>query len=182
MVFGSFQDRQLALALMGRLLEYPSESYADSVEAARCFLDKHFHKPSKALQEFQKLILEMPLWRLEEIFTRTFDLAPICCPYVSAHLYGDESYDRGGFMAKLSSRYEEGGFDVKGEMPDHLGAILRFAPLFTSEEFAELTQFCLLNPVKEMSASLKDGENPFFYLLETISQLLAVDLSGEHSL
>lgn len=84
-------------------------------------------------------------------------------------------------MAHLNMRYEECGFDLQGEMPDHLGAILRFAPNFSEDEFNELIHFCLLKPVKEMTESLDGSENCYFYLLQTINQLLAVDLPGVHA-
>ncbi len=178
MAVRTLEDKQLALALLGQLLEYPQEGYLEQVKTARRFIKGHFPQQDKSMKEFEKLVCVKEISDLEELFTRTFDLAPICCPYISAHLYGDESYDRGGFMAKLNSRYEEHGFDLKGEMPDHLGAILRFAPNFADEEFNELIAFCLRAPIKEMTGSLEGGENCYFYLLETINQLLGVDLRG----
>jgi nitrate reductase assembly molybdenum cofactor insertion protein NarJ len=178
MIVRTLEDKQLALALIGRLLEYPTENYFELMKTATRFLKDHFPQQAKPMHEFEKLVSLKELWELEEVFTRTFDLAPICCPYISAHLYGDESYDRGGFMAHLNLRYEERGFDLKGEMPDHLGAILRFAPNFGAEEFNELIHFCLSVPVKEMTAGLESSENCYFFLLQTINQLLAVDLPG----
>lgn len=175
----TLQDKQLALALIGKLFEYPTDDYKAAVDAALRFMTRHFNRQSKPLKEFQKLIDGKELWELEELFTRTFDLAPLCCPYISAHLYGDESYDRGGFMSKLNQRYEEAEFELHGEMPDHLGIILKFAPNLSSEELDELIHFCLIKPVGEMTANLKDSDAPFYHLLETVNKMLPVDLPGE---
>ena len=37
----------------------------------------------------------------EELYTATFDVTPACVPYVSIHLFGEENFKRGEFMAAL---------------------------------------------------------------------------------
>lgn len=165
-------ERQLALTLLAPLLEYPDGGYISQIREAEAFLSGKFPGAAASLGQLHQSMKNKKLWELEELFTRTFDLAPTCCLYVSAHLYGDESYDRGGFMARLSQRYEEARFDTGGEMPDHLGVILRFVPMLTREEFDDLNHYCLKKSTEEMAEGLRQSDNPYRYLLDSIRQIL----------
>jgi nitrate reductase delta subunit len=107
----------------------------------------------------------------EELYTATFDLCPACVPYVSIHLFGEENYRRGRFMAALLERYAQEGFATGGELPDHLAVLLRFAAQTHAAEQRELTQFCLLGPLRRMQESLAE-EHPYRALLELVEEVL----------
>ncbi|HEY9788686.1 MAG TPA: molecular chaperone TorD family protein [Candidatus Obscuribacterales bacterium] len=178
MSVATLQDKKTTLALLGRLLEYPTKDYASALNEAGVFVQRRFRSVDSDLKAFTSSLSEKELWETEELFTRTFDLAPLCCPYLSAHLYGDESYDRGGFMAQLAARYQEESFDLKGEMPDHLAKVLQFAPFFSDEELEELAHYCLLKSLDEMLSGLESTGNPYLSLLKAIKQALVIDLPG----
>jgi len=108
----------------------------------------------------------------EELYTATFDVTPACVPYVSIHLFGEENFKRGEFMAALSARYAAAGFETRGELPDHLSVLLRFLAQTDEAERRELVQFCLLGPLGKMIAALS-AENPYHALLETVREVLA---------
>jgi nitrate reductase delta subunit len=107
----------------------------------------------------------------EELYTATFDVTPACVPYVSIHLFGEENFKRGEFMAALSARYAAAGFETRGELPDHLSVLLRFLAQTGEAERRELVQFCLLGPLGKMIAALSD-ENPYRALLEAVREVL----------
>ena len=65
MIVRTLEDKQLALALTGRLLEYPKETYQEQVKNATSFLKKHFAHQAKSMQEFEKLVSLKPLWELK---------------------------------------------------------------------------------------------------------------------
>lgn len=166
------RPKATALAGYSELLEYPDDSYRQRAHDWRVSVESFYPSAGKLLVEFCQQIEEMPLTELEEVFTRTFDMAPICSPYISAHLYGDENYERGNLMAGLIDRYSETGFDYGREMPDHLAVILRFIPFATAEESDELVEFCLKKPVAEMAESLRDSGNPYGTLLLSLAEVL----------
>jgi nitrate reductase delta subunit len=109
----------------------------------------------------------------EELYTATFDVTPACVPYVSIHLFGEENFKRGEFMAALSARYAAAGFETRGELPDHLSVLLRFLAQTDEAERRELVQFCLLGPLGKMIVSLSD-ENPYRALLKAVREVLTV--------
>ncbi len=107
----------------------------------------------------------------EELYTATFDVTPACVAYVSIHLFGEENFKRGEFMAGLYERYSQAGFTTSGELPDHLSVLLRFVAETDEAERQELTEFCLLGPLGKMIAALT-GENPYRALLEAVRDVL----------
>lgn len=166
------RPKATALAGYSALLEYPDDNYRKRALEWRKSVEAFYPGAGKLLDQFCDQIEKMPLTELEEVFTRTFDMAPICNPYISAHLYGDENYERGNLMAGLIDRYSETGFDYGKEMPDHLAVILRFMPFATAEESDELVEFCLVKPVGEMADNLRDSDNPYGTLLLSLLEVL----------
>ena len=77
----------------------------------------------------------------EECYTGTFDLAPACTPYVSVHLFGEESFKRATLMAALNVRHAEAGLAGDAELPDHIAVLARFAAQAGEEERRELAEF-----------------------------------------
>lgn len=159
------------LQTLARLLEYPVWSNADTLVRAVLRPDNSADK-SVRVTDFARAFAALSQDEREELYTATFDVTPACVPYVSIHLFGEESFKRGEFMAALSARYAAAGFETRGELPDHLSVLLRFLAQTDEAEQRELVQFCLLGPLGKMIAALSD-ENPYRALLGTVREVLA---------
>jgi nitrate reductase assembly molybdenum cofactor insertion protein NarJ len=134
------------LMTLAHLLEYPT-SVAAGGDAAPTALD--------GLTQEER----------EELYTATFDVTPSCVPYVSIHLFGEENFKRGEFMAALHARYAQAGFDTRGELADHIAVLLRFAAHVDESERREMAEFCLMRPLEKMMAALP-VTNPYRRVLE----------------
>ena len=132
------------------------------------------------LASFIKKVQTLSLSDWEELCTRTLDLNPAAAPYVGFQVWG-ESYQRGEFMAKLSRAMVELGVDTEGELPDHLGPILRYLNA-TDQPIPELVEN-YENAVGRMAAILrkKDRSNPYIHLFDAALKL-APKISLEESL
>ncbi len=119
------------------------------------------------LDEFRVFLQTTTLERMEEIYTRTFDLQAICHPYVGYQLFGNGS-QRGMFMAGLKEQYKICGFSERNELPDHLGIMLRFASTCTTPERKELVNKCIIPAVKKMVSGFEDDRNPYKRVLEAL--------------
>jgi nitrate reductase delta subunit len=115
----------------------------------------------------------------EESYLRAFDIAPLCVPYVSVHLFGEENYRRGEFMARLHEAYAKEGFEPGTELPDHLSVLLRFAPKLTNEERRELLGLCLRGPLEAMRGALEKAKSPYRLLLQALWETIETDLARE---
>ena len=169
----------IALAQFGQVLEYPSKINAQSRQRLCDSIVLSYPKAAKEIDQFCSYCSCVELSKLEEVFTRTFDLAAICSPYVTGYIFGDENFDRGTLMAVLGEKYTEYGFNSGGELPDHLAILLRFSGWLDEEALDELIKFCLLQPVSEMVDRLKDSDNPYYFLLSALLVVLKCDLSGD---
>jgi nitrate reductase molybdenum cofactor assembly chaperone NarJ/NarW len=171
----STSNRTMAQALAGLspLLEYPGEELRPSIQRWQDEHGAHLPFAARRVRDFESAIEKRSLEELEEIYTRTFDLAPVCNPYISAHICGDENYERGNLMLQLAEKYQQAGFSADGELPDHLRIILRFAPHLNEEELSDLAKHCLAKPVQAMYESVKsEADNPYRCLLLSILQLV----------
>jgi nitrate reductase delta subunit len=75
----------------------------------------------------------LPRLRLQEEYTRVFDLNPATCLNLTYHKWGD-SPERAAGLAKLNQLYLDAGFEwVGGELPDFLPLVLEFLALAPKE-------------------------------------------------
>ena len=154
------------ISLLANLLEYPGPEF-----------DARLAEAEPAAGGFVAQMRELSSGDREELFSATFDINPSCVPYAGIHLFGEENFKRGEFMAALFARYEETGFVPNGDLPDHLANLLRFAAGAGDAERRELAEFCLLGPLQKMISSL-DGTNPYRALLESVRSALEDALPG----
>jgi len=167
-----------ALEAIARLLQYPEPDFEQRLQDARKALrELDVGGEVSAFERFCTTISALSSDEREELYTATFDVTPACVAYVSIHLFGEENFKRGEFMAAVRARYEQSLFDCRGELPDHISVLLRFAAAAGEEERRELTQFCLLGPLAKMIAGLA-SENPYRSLLETVLAILRVAHPG----
>jgi len=154
-----------ALAVFGQLLSYPTPDFNQTVTQALDAVDS-LHLPA-----FRNAIDALNHDEREELYTATFDVNPRCVPYVSIHLFGEENFKRGEFMAALHSQYEQAGFECGGELPDHLAVLLRYAATLGEPARRELVEFCLLGPLARIIQALP-GDHPYRLSLDAVDETL----------
>jgi nitrate reductase delta subunit len=164
--------------LFARLLEYPTPGLARDACVCSELLALPGARPASAeaqawkasgraqaaalVERFCSFAGEAPPALLEELYTSTFDMQPVCYPYVGYHLFG-ESYKRGMFMAQLNAVYRERGFSTGTELPDHVAVILRFLALGMAGDFGQALLCEGLVPalVKMEQAFGESSANPY---------------------
>lgn len=164
-------DPRQGWTALARLLEYPGADFASRMTEAARVLPRLGEAPALAWERFRAALEPMTPEEREELYTATFDVRPACIPYVSIHLFGEENFQRGQFMAALLERYRRCGWPTEGELPDHLAVLLRFAAQTEDGEQRELAQFCLLGPLRRMQEALAD-EHPYRALLEAVEAVI----------
>lgn len=165
------------LELFADLLEYPTPRLADQAEACIESLKPVLPEAAERLSGFRSGVRQRSQARMEELYTTTFDLQPVCYPYVGYHLFG-ESYKRGAFMAKLVEGYRAGGFDPGRELPDHIAVILRFLALGAETRKGDFGRALLLEgllPALEKMTRALEGQAaiPYGAVLQSLSLFLA---------
>jgi len=157
------QTRERIYELLAGLVEYPTPDLPDQVAACVAALRRTHPRAARPLARFEQFAAGAALSALEELYTSTFDLTPVCYPYVGYQLFGD-TYKRGAFLAQLNARYREHAFTAAaGELPDHLGVILRY---LARTGDMELVTEGLIPTLKRMIDQLKG--NPYRDVMRAI--------------
>ena len=74
-------------------------------------------------------------------------MTPACVPYVSIHLFGEENFKRGEFMAALQRQYAQTGFSTRRRTPGPSRHPAALSAAVDAAERQELVEFCLLGPL-----------------------------------
>ncbi|HSL83045.1 MAG TPA: molecular chaperone TorD family protein [Thermoanaerobaculia bacterium] len=174
-------DRALrrAVAALGPLLAYPRrERFAtDLARAEGRLLEAGAAEAAEALEAFERGAVRRSFDELEDLYTRTFDLTPVCVPFLSVHLFGQESFRRARLMTGLEEAYRKAGHDRGTELPDHLAVVLGAAEVFADDEWEELVEQVLARPLARMKGALSgegSAKNPYRHLLEAVRLALGV--------
>lgn len=158
-----------ALLLFAELLEYPDATLSNHV---RCLRDALGQEPE--LESFAAFVESESLTRVQELYTTTFDLNPVCCPYIAFHLFG-ESFKRGALMAKLREAYQEHRFSTDtAELPDHLSVVLRFVATCADAELSkEIVSDLAVPALRTMAGAFAGESNPYGGVLRALLATLA---------
>lgn len=166
----SIADRNL-LASLGAALEYPDASFSARINALDS-MSSEYEGVQNAVQEFRTAIEPYSSDERAEIYTRTFDVAPTCIPYLSIHLFGEESFHRARLMVGLRGSLLDVGADLGTELPDHFVIVLKAAPLLSDLEWDDLVTFVLRGSLHAMYQSIAKTENPFRWLLKAAQEVV----------
>jgi len=161
-------------ASLAVLFSYPTESYHRHADECLCALR---NAPTGVHSEFQKFhaeIADLSTDEVQELFTRTFDLNPMCTLEVGWQLYG-EDYQRGEFLVKMREHLREFGVAESGELPDHLSHALALLGKLDADEAREFASVYVLPALDKMRTTWKDNQNAFAGLLESAFERLKSD-------
>ncbi len=159
------------LAQLGVALSYPDARWRSGLEALEPLAAAH----GSSLDAVERFIAEqgpVDLDALAEIYTRTFDVAPSCIPYLSIHLFGEESFRRASLMSGLNESLTKAGVDLGNELPDHLAVVLRAAPALPAELWEDLLEFVMRAAVHAMVEAFTESNNPYRWLLRAVQDVV----------
>lgn len=150
------------------LLTYPDADYWQRVESC---LPLASSECRSLVEKFAQSIEGLELWQLEELFTRTFDMNPVCSLELGWHLFG-ENYERGLLMVRMREELRRFGIHESGELPDHLTHVLELLGRMEHDKAADFVGACVLPALKKMLEALSDKQNPFESVLRAVQVFL----------
>jgi len=163
-------DREIYDGL-GRILSYPGPIFRKNLEI--CWA--HAAVANRAAAAFLWDLLEetrgMSTPDLQELYTRTFDLNPVCALDVGWHLYG-EAYERGRFLVRMREMLRQVGIAEGTELPDHLTAVLPALGRLAPEEAGAFAAAYVLPALRRMLEGLAGKDNPYEKALAAARLLL----------
>ena len=157
------------------LLEYPrDDGFAERLLSYMNRLPDEYETSVQALRPFYELVLPMGAGEVQELYTRTFDIDPVCTLEVGWHIYG-EDYARGAFLVKMRELLREHNILETRELPDHLSHCLMLLARLSGERADDFVARFLLPGMKKMFAGFDKKESPYRSLLEAVHGMTRVD-------
>ena len=154
------------------LLDYPVADWQSRCDECKELLTAESESFVSQFSLFASETERLSLSELQELYTRTFDLSPVCALDIGYHLFG-ENYKRGVFLANL--RETEAPFDLGQEhqLPDYLPVLLRLLTKLDDEELrSALIVDCMIPALEKMLKTLSEGENPYRHLIAAVNTKL----------
>lgn len=163
---------------LAELLDYPVADCQSRCDECNDLLNAQSQSSVSPFALFASETKRLSLSDLQELYTRTFDLSPVCALEIGYHLFG-ENYKRGVFLANL--RETEAPFDLGQEhqLPDYLPVLLRLCARLEDEELrASLIAECLIPALEKMKKALGEGDNPYRHLVATVYAVLKSEVGN----
>ena len=159
---------------LAALLTYPEGD--DGRRVAACLEcappECHAH-----LERFAAAIQGLQADAMQELFTRTFDLNPVCSLELGWHLFG-ENYERGVLLVRMRRELRQHRLSESGELPDHMTHALRLVGAMEHQRAADFVGACVLPALNKMLQAMRGKENPFEHVLLAVNSVLHSDFPG----
>jgi nitrate reductase delta subunit len=158
------------LDALAALVAYPDEGWLERVEALRRRLPD---AAAARLARLAEALAALSPGEIEELYTRTFDLAEDATLDLGWHLFG-EAYGRGAFLVRLRELMRRAGVAPGTELPDHLGHVLRVLGRIDEAEARALTAESVAPALARIAGTLADRRSPLLELIEAVREVLGV--------
>jgi nitrate reductase delta subunit len=160
---------------LAELLEYPGDDWGVLVEMCQRQVSAESTDFALDFMAFYQKVGNLSLTELQELYTRTFDLNPVCTLEIGYHVFG-ENYKRGLLLAHLRETESPWELGQDRQLPDYLPVLLRLIVRLNDRELREsLISELMIPAVNKMIEALGQTENPYGDLLRMIKQVLALE-------
>jgi len=133
------------LQLLASLFEYPDADYHDRVGDIKDILSGRYSDATAELERFIELLPVNDLQKMQELFTRSFDVQAVTTLDVGYVLFGDD-YKRGILLANLNREHRHAGIDTGTELADYIPNLLRLMAVIEDEEVLQDLAYAILAP------------------------------------
>lgn len=164
-------DRALVYDSLGALLDYPRAEFHDQLSVCLQRLTSIGSQAAPHAKRFADGVIEMSIIDLEELFTRTFDINPVCALEVGWQLY-QENYERGMFIVRMRRLMKQFELPESKELPDHLTHVMQAAGRLNDDELAGFASGYALPAVEKMLKGFGETDNPYKHALTAIQSEL----------
>ncbi len=122
--------------LIAGLFDYPHVAFCGNVQKILIYLQEHYPESAKDVDLFYVNLPTGDLDKMQELFTRSFDVQAITTLDIGYVLFGDD-YKRGELLANLNREHKQAQNDCGSELADYLPNILRLLSKLKDEELVK---------------------------------------------
>lgn len=164
-------DRALVYDSLGALLDYPRADFHKQLNMCLQRLTVAGSQAAPHAKHFADGVIDLSVRDLEELYTRTFDINPVCALEVGWQLY-QENYERGMFIVRMRRLMKQFELPESKELPDHLSHVMQAAGRLNDDELAGFASDYALPAVEKMLKGFGEANNPYKHALRAIQSEL----------
>lgn len=162
-------------ALLARILDYPGGDICSEIEKCVAAIVKEYPNAGKHLLKFSHYANNTDLISLREHYTSTFDINPTCTLDIGFHVFG-ESFKRGSFLVGMNKMLRDNNIDAKGELSDHLPAVLELLSCMPDDEDYEyLIKLIIVPGLVKMKKSFGEIKSIYKEVIDAVEIILRKD-------
>lgn len=137
-------------SLLANLFRYPEEDFMLHLKKSQGFLDEFYSDAGEELRPFSEYMSSCPLDDKKELFTKTFDVQPICYLDLGYVMFG-EDYKRGAFLLNMKGEQQKINNDCGTDLADNICNVMDLMTISKDDIFIEdLVQNIFIPCVKMM--------------------------------
>ena len=133
---------------ISRLFEYPNENYYGHLVETIDILSQDYPDAASELEMFSSR-LPKDIYRLQELYTKSFEVQAVTSLEIGYLLYGDD-YTRGEVMVNLNKEHKAVENELGTELSDHLSNVLRLLPKMTDKKIVNDLVTMMIVPAIEV--------------------------------
>ena len=149
------------------ILVYPDDTLVDKVGVCLDLLAETDSEAAPSIRKFLDYVQKTDVNSMQELYTRTFEINPVCALEVGWHLFG-ERYERGTFIVKMRQTLRELGIPESAELPDHLVHVLEALGQMESSAAREFAQLFVVPAVEKMLSGFAKKTSIYQDVLEAV--------------
>lgn len=109
--------------ILADLFRYPGENFLEQLDACERTLKESYPEAAAEIQPFLTYMRAANEDQREELYTKTFDVQPICYLDLGYVIFG-EDYKRGAFLLHMQGEQQAISNDCGSDLPDNLSNML----------------------------------------------------------
>lgn len=152
-------------------LAYPGDCFEERLDEALTLVRRHAPEAAVPLAAFRDAVGPLSPEAREELYTRTFDINPVCSLEIGWQLFGEE-YHRGALLVRLRGELRRHGIEESTELPDHLTHVLSLLDRMDGGEAQSFAECCVIPALDKMLVAFEEQENPYGDVLLAVGLFL----------
>jgi nitrate reductase assembly molybdenum cofactor insertion protein NarJ len=139
------------------LLRYPAADYSERANSCLVMLEERYPEAAQEIEPFVNFMLSHSQDEREELYTKTFDVQPICYLDLGYVIFG-EDYKRGAFLLHMQEEQLKEGNDCGTDLSDNICNMLTlYAKSNNQDLLDELAVKILIPGVEKMIGEFKQA-------------------------